>query len=204
MSPNRSRSRYLIAPGILAICAVSSKAEAHTSVEGMGDFGSGLLHPATTPSHMLVLLALSLWAGQQWFKGLKLPFATFAAASAVGLILTTPRWIPGVYQPLLIAIACGIAVLVAMQQSLPPLISAIIYAAAALLISLDSGLEKGSNAALAKTLAGTWVSLMLILFDLAFYVSRGTQKKFIQIGIRVLGSWIIAVSLLMLAFALRK
>jgi urease accessory protein len=204
MDHRRFRSRRLLLPAFLVIFTQASLAQAHTSVQGMGDFGSGLLHPATTPSHMLVLLALSLWAGQQWSKGLKLPFLTFVAASALGLILTAPRWISGVYQPLLIGIACGIAALVAMQKSLPPIVAAVIYAAAALSIGLDSGVENGSPLVIAKTLAGTWLSLMLILFDLAFYVSRGEQKKVVQIGIRVLGSWIIAISLLMLAFSLRK
>ena len=204
MSQSRFCSRRLFGLVFLAVFALAPRAEAHTSVQGMGEFGSGLLHPATTPSHMLVLLALSLWAGQQWFKGLKLPFLTFVTASALGLILTTSRWISGVYPPLLIGVACVIAVLVAMQKSLPPIAAAVCYGIAGVAIGLDSGLESGSNIAVVKTLAGTWISLMLILFDLAFYVSRGGQKKFIQIGIRVLGSWIIAISLLMLAFSLRK
>jgi urease accessory protein len=204
MNHSRFRHRRLFGPVFLAVFALAPRAEAHTSIQGMGEFGSGLLHPATTPSHMLLLLALSLWAGQHWFKGLKLPFLTFVAASALGLILSTPRWISEVYPPLLIGIACVIAALVAMHKPLPSIVAAVIYGIAGVAIGLDSGVENGSTIAIVKTLAGTWISLMLILFDLAFYISRGSQKKFIQIGIRVLGSWIIAISLLMLAFALRK
>ena len=34
---------------------------AHTTFPGLGEYGSGFLHPFTTPAHLLVLLALGLW-----------------------------------------------------------------------------------------------------------------------------------------------
>lgn len=51
---------------------------------------------------------------------------------------------------------------------------------------------------------GTWVSLLLILMDVPFYISLGIKKKWVQIAVRVLASWIIAIALLVLAFSLRK
>lgn len=55
-----------------------------------------------------------------------------------------------------------------------------------------------------KTLAGTWISLTVLLADIANYASFCTKKHWLKVGIRVIGSWIIAVALLMLAFSLRK
>jgi hypothetical protein len=77
--------------------------------------------------------------------------------------------------------------------------------AAAFGIGLDSGPEAGTPFNTFSTLAGTWVSLGLGLVNIAYYVSLAAAKeqKWIRIGIRVAGSWIFAISLLMVAFSLR-
>ncbi len=64
--------------------------------------------------------------------------------------------------------------------------------------------ENDLSAKALTTLLGTWVGLFLILVDVALYVSLLMKRKWAQIGVRVLASWIIAISLLVLAFALRK
>jgi hypothetical protein len=71
---------------------------------------------------------------------------------------------------------------------------------------LDSGADIGGKPlAIAGTLLGTWVSLGIGLINIAYYVSLAAERerKWIGIGLRIAGSWIFAISLLMLAFALR-
>ena len=55
-----------------------------------------------------------------------------------------------------------------------------------------------------KILFATWVSLVLFVVNAAFYVSLLPRLQWVQTGIRVAGSWIVAIALLMLAFALRR
>ena len=57
---------------------------------------------------------------------------------------------------------------------------------------------------MAKTLFGTWVSLNLWIINFSFYTSICPQRKWVQIGLRIAGSWITAISLMVLAFALKK
>ena len=63
---------------------------------------------------------------------------------------------------------------------------------------------KNATLATIKTLLGTWVCLLLLLCNIAYYVSLLTDKQWGKVGIRVIASWIIAISLLVLAFALKK
>jgi Flp pilus assembly pilin Flp len=64
--------------------------------------------------------------------------------------------------------------------------------------------ETGGAAAVAKGLIGTWISINLVAGYLALCVSNGAEKPWARIAMRVAGSWIIAISLLVLAFSLRK
>ena len=128
----------------------------------------------------------------------------FASASAIALLLTTTGLITTIYQPVLLGIALCAATFVALEKSLPSLASLTLFAAAALAIGLDSAVESTSIATVIKTLAGTWISLAVLLADIAIYVSFCTKKNWLKVGIRVVGSWIIAITLLVLAFSLRK
>lgn len=172
---------------------------------GMNAFSSGLLHPWMTPTHVIILLALGLWLGQHVPLRLGLPCKVFAPAAAIALAVSATKWSIGVPPFILVAIALLIAAVVAMEAPLPAPMRVLLLAAAAIGIGLDSGPETTTPFATFGTLAGTWVSLGLGLVNIAYYVSlaAATQKQWIRIGIRVAGSWIFAISLLMIAFALR-
>lgn len=128
----------------------------------------------------------------------------FAPLSAVALLLTLTGFITGVYQPILICIALCAATLVALEKPLSPWAASLMFAAAALAIGLDSGVENGTIKVVLKTLLGTWICLLVVILVLAYYVSLCAEKKWLKVGIRVVGSWIIAISLLVLAFSFRK
>jgi urease accessory protein len=182
------------------------KAQAHMTAPGMGDFISGLLHPWMTPTHLIILLALGLWLGQRVPLRLAVPLKVFVPVSALALAVTPFHWIAVVPPPILVAIALVAAAVVALDTRLPDYAAAVLLGTAALAIGLDSGVETGTPFAIFKTLLGTWVSLGIGLVNIGYYVSLATErkKKWIDIGVRVAASWIVAVSLMMLAFALRK
>ncbi len=191
-------------PPAVWLFAFPAPAHAHTTIKGMGEFVGGLVHPLVTPSHVLILLALGLMLGQHAPLKLKMPLLVFAPLSAVAMILSTTASGLVVPQPLLAGVALGAAGLVALGKAVPRVLTAVLLAAAAVAMGIDSAAERGPVAAVIKTLLGTWLCLVVVVFDLAFYVSRCTNTPWMKIGIRVIGSWIIAISLLVLAFSLRQ
>ncbi len=180
-------------------------AQAHTTFQGMGEFASGFLHPLTTPPHLLVLLALGLWLGQHAPLRIKEPALVFAGAAAAGLFLTVAGHIGGVYPPVLIVVGLCIGIFVVLGLPMPLWVKLCACGIAALVLTLDSGVDAGVNSAgTVKILAATWVSLVLCVVNFAFYVSLLPSVRWVQTGVRVVGSWIVAIAFLMLAFALRR
>ena len=173
-------------------------------MEGVGDVANGVLHPLMTPAHVLVILSLGLLLGQQIPLNLKTPLRVFAPVSAAALLFTLGGWVGEIYQPLLIGIALVAAALVGLEVKIPVWVGAVLGVAAALAIGLDSAVETGSKASVLKTLTGTWLGLNAAVFYIAVCASNAEGRKWARVGIRVLGSWIIAIALMVLAFSLRK
>jgi len=191
-------------PGWLGLLSSPATAQAHSPVPGAGDFISGLLHPLTTPTHVLLIVGLGLVAGRRPLAELKMPMAVFAALAALALTLTATGWIKSVYPPVLIAIALVAAALLALEKMLTPAALSALFAAAALALGLDSAVETGSTTTRIKTLLGNGLSLIVLVADLAIYVSLAGEAKWLKIALRIAGSWILAIGLLVLAFSLRR
>lgn len=189
---------------VLLFLVLPSTAHAHLTVEGAGEIASGALHPLMTPAHVMIVLGLGLLLGQQVPLDLKMPMAVLACVSAAALALTATGRITGVYQPVLIVIALCPAAFVALEKRPPRAVMAALCAAAAAGVGLDSGVENAGAAVMVKSLLGTWISLNLVAGYLAICVSNGAGKTWARVGIRVLGSWIIAIAFLMLAFSLKR
>jgi hydrogenase/urease accessory protein HupE len=101
----RSRSRGGVLPStLLLVLCFPATVNAHTPIKGLEGLAAGVLHPLTTPAHLLVLLALGLLVGQQLPLDLKTPFAVFVPGLTVALLLTATGQITMVYQPILIAL----------------------------------------------------------------------------------------------------
>lgn len=201
-SPTLRRTGLLSVSGVFLI--LTGTAHAHMAVEGAGQIVNGVLHPLMTTSHVLILLGLGLLLGMQVPLDLKTPLRVFAPVSAITLILTTDDRVAGVYQPVLIGIALCIAILVGLAWNLPQVVRAALCAVAAIGVGLDSVVESGTAFEVAKTLIGTWLCANVALIYIAICASHGADKKWARTGIRVAGSWIVAISLLVLAFFLRK
>lgn len=174
-------------------------------MEGAGELTNGALHPLMTPGHVLVLLGLGLLCGQNMRGAWRNPLPVFAPALAVALLATLSGFLTGeLPQPLVIFLALGLAALVALEIRLPGKAVVALTLLAALVIGLDSGAETGTTAAKLKTLAGTWVTANALVFYIAACASNAEGRPWARTAIRVLGSWIVAIALMVLAFALRK
>ena len=177
---------------VALLLALPATADAHTVISGVGDYFSGVLHPLTTPEHVLVLLGLGLLLGQHSLLNLKTALTVFVPASALdqagggqGQALTT-------------------GALVALAKSPGIWVCRGLFALAALALGLDSAVESGIALVITKTLLGTWTGLILAVADVAYYASLFNQRQWQQVGLRVAGSWITAASFMILAFALRR
>jgi urease accessory protein len=192
-------------PALVIFLALSAGAHAHSTMPGAGDLVNGALHPVSVPAHVLILLGLGLALGQQVPFGPGRTLLVFAPCAAVALGLTT-QFTFTVPQPALIGVALCAGTVVAMGRQIPFIAWAILVAAGAVCMGLDSGVEDGSGATEIRMLCGTLAGVVVFLFTTAFYTSMAMEqkRKWLHIALRVAGSWIVAISLLMLAFALRK
>ena len=183
----------LVLPGV---------AMAHSPIEGMDSFYSGVLHPALVPAHLLALLTAGLLIGQQGLKRMQPPLIAFLLMLIVMLALTGQLDIAleeNVALGLLLSMAVLCGLLVALQVPLSPLLLMTIALVTAFLVGMDSSQPQLQGRAKLAILTGTGVgAFLLILYAAAAaeFASRAWQK----IGIRILGSWATASAFIVLAF----
>jgi hydrogenase/urease accessory protein HupE len=195
------RRRLLLATSFLSLC-LPATTRAHSTIEGLEGFVGGVLHPLTDPAHLLIIVALGLLIGQRSPLDFKAPFVVFVPCLAVALIFTTTGFVRTVYQPALIGLALCAAVPVSLEKPVPPLAYRALFAVGAFALGLDSMPEPNSTSILIKTLLGTWIMVIFLVFDIAYYTSLAMRGNWPRMGVRVLGSWIMAISLMVLALSL--
>ncbi len=173
-------------------------------VKGLGEVANGALHPVLTPVHAMILLGLGLLIALQIPQNMRTPIRWFTPASAVALGLTAFVSIGEIYPPVLIGLALVIGALVGLDKRLPRPAIGVICLLAALAIGADSGLETGTPLAIGKTLLGTFLAMNALVLYIALSASNGSNTPWARIAMRIVGSWIVAISLMVLAFALKK
>jgi len=162
-------------------------------------FAEGFLNPLLTPAHVLTLLALALCVGQQKRRGGAL--LIFALALAVGFLAivlaieTTPA------RMVLLADAAALGVMVAVVWAPKPLVW-LLAATAGVALALDSPPQAVMIAAAYTTIAGTAVGACAMLVGAALIASHA-NADWQRLGMRIVGSWIAASAILVLAVQLR-
>ncbi len=180
-----------------------ASAQAHSDLR-MGAFAGGLLHPFETFSQLLLLVSLGLRLGQHPPFRLRWFLSIFAPATAIALLFTAADSAISVPQPVLISLAFAAGALISSGLRTSPWINGSLLVASALAIGLDSAVLNPSAMVVAKVLFANWVCLLVVVGYLAFYVSLLPGQKWAQIGVRILGSWVIAISVLILAFYFKR
>jgi hypothetical protein len=162
-------------------------------------FVDGLLNPLTTPAHVLVLLALALLLARQPQRhAVLLVFALALAAGFVAIVLaveTTPA------RTVLLAIAATLGVMVAAAWA-PKLLAWLFAAIAGAALALDSPPQAVTIAEAYATLGGTAVGACAMLVVVAALAGH-SRADWQRLGVRILGSWIAASAILVLAVQLR-
>jgi hydrogenase/urease accessory protein HupE len=177
-------------------------ADAHLVNTGLGPFYDGVSHFALTPEDLLPALALSLFAGLRGMRTGRLAlFALPGAWFAGGLV--------GVALPTLSAVTALttasfliLGALVATDARLSPAW----VTGLALVLGLVHGYLNGSAMSAAKLGAlGLFgiVATLFVVVALAAALVVALRAPWARIAVRVAGSWIVAIGLLLLGWSLR-
>jgi urease accessory protein len=157
---------------------------------------AGLLHPLLVPAHLMAVLALALLIGQQgwgWSVAIVYVAAVLAGLGAIASAYVPTRTVDG-----LLAFAALAGLLVALGRPLPRVLGWLLGAATGTTVALDSPPEAISLRDANLTLAGTALGLTIALMLLVQGASR-LRLGWQRIGVRILGSWIAASAILVLA-----
>jgi urease accessory protein len=163
-------------------------------------FAEGLLNPVVVPAHALALVALGLFIGRQVGRGVTL--LIFAAALIGGLIALTFAIEPTAARIVLLAAAAIVGVLVAAAWVLPRPVSWLMAAIAGVALALDSPPQALTIAQGNATLVGTALGAVAALLAVSV-VAGCASRPWQQLGVRILGSWIAASAILVLAVLLK-
>jgi hydrogenase/urease accessory protein HupE len=199
-----SRMRIALRAGPLAaMLAAAAPAQAHLMNSGFGPFYDGLAHPLISPEDLLPAVAMTLIAGLGGARPGRFVLATLPAAWLVGMAAGWAIGLPAAPAWLTAVVTALIGALVASDPRLP--LAAVIAAAAALgaLHGYDNGHDLAATTGGLVAIAGIACSLFAIVSLLAGQVAV-VQARWGRLAVRISGSWIAAVGLLMLGWSVRS
>lgn len=180
----------------------SDPGQAHTAAPGLGGFTSAMVHAVTESPAPLVLMALGLLLGSADEKTLASGFVVFAVAMllALAVTLTAGVLVDQTVPLLVLALVAGLSTASALP--LPPLVPKALACAAGAFFGVLATPDPAPLVTVAYAVAGGLVAACWTLMCIAAAVFMARQRwdaPWLKIGLRVLGSWIGAIALLLLA-----
>jgi urease accessory protein len=163
----------------------------------------GLLHPFLTPAHVIVLVGLGLFAGGQDARIRRTVLLCFAAGLLAGLAAIVLALADEYADLAALLCAATAGLFAAIPRRVPLWIATPLAAIAGAAIELDSVPDEISMAATVFALATTAIAAVLALV-IVTAISTVRAHQWQRIGIRVLGSWIAAAAILVLALRLTQ
>jgi urease accessory protein len=192
--------RTLLAAAALLLLPTPS--HAHLVTTGLGPFYDGISHFALTPEDFLPALALALLAGQRGSRAGRLALFALPGSWLLGGLLGLA--FPTVESATVLTTVSFLALggLVAAEARLhPEWVTAL-----AVVVGLLHGYLNGAAMAQAKLgslgIVGI-VSTLFVLVALAAAMVVAIKVPWGRIAVRVAGSWIVAIGLLLLGWSLR-
>ena len=166
-------------------------------ITGVGDFYAGLLHPLTAVELALPLIALGLLAGQQDRDTAIRLMAAVPLALGLGALMGLVMPAPAGLQQANIGAMVVLGALVATAPALPATAALALAAVPAATVGLANGAELGSQLSAVRFVPGLALAgFLLVTYGVG--CARRLRAPWMQMGFRVIGSWIAAVGILSL------
>jgi urease accessory protein len=162
-------------------------------------FVDGIINPLTTPAHVLMLVPMALLLARQPQRFVLLLIFAFALAAGFLAIVLAVETTPA--RTVLLAVAAALGVMVAAAWA-PKSLAWFLAAIAGAALALDSPPQAVTIADAYATLAGTATgacTMLVVVSGLAAHANADWQR----LGVRIVGSWIAASAILVLAVQLR-
>jgi urease accessory protein len=184
----------------LLLLAVSQSALAHSTTQGVGDFYAGVLHPLTALEHILPFIALGLLVGQQAKRAQEVvPIFSVALMLGAGAALFLPASPLVTFVNLLSGAVLG--GLAALAWNIPTAVFWSIGAVFGLTHGLANGEAVNGNIRWYLFIPGVGIAGLLVVTNVMLIADYLVQRKenWLKIAVRVAGSWIAAIGILVLA-----
>lgn len=199
MRPGAVRSGLLAAAALVAFPA---RSHAHLVSTGLGPFYDGVSHFALTPEDLLPALALALLAGQRGALAGRLVLFVLPTAWLVGGLVGLAFPTASAPAALTTASFLGLGGLVAAEAGLRPASVTVLAA----VFGLAHGYLNGSSMTQARLGALGLVGIVAtlgVLLALGAATVVSLRAAWARVAVRVAGSWIAAIGLLLLGWSLR-
>jgi hydrogenase/urease accessory protein HupE len=194
--------------------ALATPAQAHLMNSGFGPFYDGLAHPLISPEDLLPAVAMTLLAGLGSARAGRFVLATLPGAWLVGMVAgagvaaeagVAAGWaigLPGAPAWLTAVVTALLGALVAGDLRLPLAVVIAVAAALGALHGYDNGRDLAGTTGALVAIAGIACSLFAIVSLLAGQVAV-LRAQWARLAVRISGSWIAAIGLLMLGWSVR-
>ncbi|WP_416899230.1 MAG: HupE/UreJ family protein [Minwuia sp.] len=186
-----------------ALASLPAQAFAHTTIEGIDAVYGGLLHPYFVPGHILALTALALLVGIMSWAIWRLAIPVYLAALLAGLAIGAagiPPWQPAIVL-LVLAMLCGGGAALALPSN--SMAAAVAAALIGVTVGLDSVPEDLSAGVPWQVLAATFIGAGVFPAYVGALLLR-FRRGWLTLGARIAGSWVVAVSAMVLALSLAQ
>ncbi|MDP1687147.1 HupE/UreJ family protein [Hydrogenophaga sp.] len=189
----------------LLLLACPLPALAHGSIPGATVFYTGFLHPFLAPAHAISLAALALWLGGQGEARKGLLINALALGLLLGALLAGTLGDPNTDLALLVlALACSL--MVALQWKGPRWWVACVTFALGTAVALGSGDPAFSGMPRLSLLGGGCIGAVVLVGQIAFWVDELVVRHRLRpalIAVRIVASWLSAITLLLVALAVK-
>ena len=187
----------------LLIALLPAAASAHLVESGFGEFYDGALHLIVTPGDLLIVIGIALLGGLQGSAIARAMLVSLLAGWLAGALISFA--LPATLSfDRVVVVAFGLlGVLVLLDRRMPR--------TAIIAFAITVGVAQGLGAALSirgQTMSWLWLagalSSLVIIATLLAALVVAARAPWMKIAVRAIGSWLAAVSLLMLGWALRS
>lgn len=189
-------------PAVVLALAGTTPAQAHLMNSGFGPFYDGLAHPFISPEDLLPAIAMTLLGGLGGARHGRFVLATLPLAWLAGMVAGWALGLPASPAWLDAGVTALLGALVAANLRLPLALVTAIAAALGALHGYGNGRDLAAATGALLAIIGIACSLFAIVSLLAGQVAA-LRAQWARLAVRISGSWIAAVGMLMLGWSMR-